>query len=147
MAKRVRVKLDEAGMGRFLAGSAVAGMVRSSGERVAAAAGEGFEADTWISPTRGTSRRGHSNPPRVVSGVLLLCRGQGVYVSTLVPVTRGTGMARVFRVGGEAENMYKVRRGVLVEVCADDQPASFTLCRSLWGMVVAFDSQDSLPGL
>ena len=57
MAKRVRVKLDEAGMGRFLAGSAVAGMVRSSGERVAAAAGEGFEADTWISPTRGTSRR------------------------------------------------------------------------------------------
>ena len=69
MAKRVRVKLDEAGMGRFLAGSAVAGMVRSSGERVAAAAGEGFEADTWISPTRGTSRRGHSTPPRVVSGV------------------------------------------------------------------------------
>ena len=69
MAKRVRVKLDEAGMGRFLAGSAVAGMVRSSGERVAAAAGDGFEADTWVSATRGVSKRGNSNPPRVVSGV------------------------------------------------------------------------------
>ena len=69
MAKRVRVKLDEGGMGRFLAGSAVAGMVRSSGERVAAAAGDGFEADTWVSATRGVSKRGYSNPPRVVSGV------------------------------------------------------------------------------
>ena len=69
MAKRVRVKLDEGGMGRLLAGSAVAGMVRSSGERVAAAAGDGFEADTWVSATRGVSRRGNSNPPRVVSGV------------------------------------------------------------------------------
>lgn len=69
MAKRVKVKLDEGGMGRFLAGSAVAGMVRSSGERVAAAAGDGFEADTWVSATRGVSKRGNSNPPRVVSGV------------------------------------------------------------------------------
>ena len=69
MAKRVRVKLDEAGMGRFLAGSEVAGMVRSSGDRVAAAAGDGFEADTWVSATRGVSKRGNSNPPRVVSGV------------------------------------------------------------------------------
>ena len=69
MARRVKVKLDEGGMGRFLAGSAVARMVRSSGDRIAAAAGGGFEADTWISPTRGTSKRGYSNPPRVVSGV------------------------------------------------------------------------------
>ena len=69
MAKRVRVKLDENGMGQMLAGSEVRAMVRSSGNRIAAAAGPGFEADTWISPTRGTSKRGYSNPPRVVSGV------------------------------------------------------------------------------
>ena len=69
MAKRVRVKLDENGMGRMLAGSEVRAMVRASGDRIAASAGPGFEADTWISPTRGTSKRGYSNPPRVVSGV------------------------------------------------------------------------------
>lgn len=70
MAKRVKVRLDsEGGLAAFLRGPEVAGMVRASGERIAAAAGAGFEADTWISPTRGTSRRGHSNPPRVVSGV------------------------------------------------------------------------------
>ena len=69
MAKKVSVKLDEKGVGQFLAGGEVRGMVRSSGERIAAAAGPGFEADTWISPTRGTSRRGYSNPPRAVSGV------------------------------------------------------------------------------
>ena len=70
MAKRVKVKLDsEGGMAAFLRGHEVARMVRSSGERVAAAAGDGFEADTWISPTRGVSKRGYSNPPRVVSGV------------------------------------------------------------------------------
>ena len=69
MAKKVSVKLDENGVGQFLAGAEVRGMVRSSGDRIAAAAGRGFEADTWISPTRGTSRKGYSNPPRVVSGV------------------------------------------------------------------------------
>ena len=69
MATKVRVKLDENGVGQFLAGAEVRGMVRSSGERIAAAAGPGFEADTWISPTRGTSRLGYSNPPRAVSGV------------------------------------------------------------------------------
>ena len=69
MAKRVRVKLDENGMGRMLAGSEVRAMVRASGDRIAASAGPGFEADTWISPTRGTSKRGYSNPPRAVSGV------------------------------------------------------------------------------
>ena len=69
MAKRVRVKLDENGMGQMLAGSEVRAMVRASGDRIAASAGPGFEADTWISPTRGTSKRGYSNPPRVVSGV------------------------------------------------------------------------------
>ena len=69
MAKRVRVKLDENGMGQMLAGSEARAMVRASGDRIAASAGPGFEADTWISPTRGTSKRGYSNPPRVVSGV------------------------------------------------------------------------------
>lgn len=70
MAKRVKVKLDsEGGVAAFLRGSEVAGMVRSSAERVAAAAGDGFVADTWISPTRGTSRKGYSNPPRVTGGV------------------------------------------------------------------------------
>jgi len=70
MAKRVTVKLDsEGGMAAFLRGPKVAGMVRSSGNRIAAAAGPGFEADTWVSPVRGTSKRGNSNPPRVVSGV------------------------------------------------------------------------------
>lgn len=70
MGKRVKMDFDsEGGLAAFLRGSEVAGMVRSSGNRVAAAAGRGFEADTWISPSRGTSRRGNSNPPRVVSGV------------------------------------------------------------------------------
>lgn len=70
MGKRVKMDFDsEGGLAAFLRGSEVAGMVRSSGNRIAAAAGRGFEADTWISPTRGTSRRGNSNPPRVVSGV------------------------------------------------------------------------------
>ena len=70
MAKRVKMDFDsEGGVAAFLRGSEVAGMVRSSGNRIAAAAGRGFEADTWISPTRGTSKRGYSNPPRVVSGV------------------------------------------------------------------------------
>ena len=70
MAKRVKVKLDsERGMAAFLRGPDVARMVRASGDRIAQRAGDGFEADTWISPTRGVSRRGYSNPPRVVSGV------------------------------------------------------------------------------
>ena len=69
MAKKAKVRLDENGMGQFLAGAEVRRMVRSSGDRIAAAAGQGIEADTWISPTRGTSKRGYSSPPRVVSGV------------------------------------------------------------------------------
>ena len=69
MAKKAKVRLDENGMGQFLAGAEVRRMVRSSGDRIAAAAGQGIEADTWISPTRGTSKRGYSNPPRVVGGV------------------------------------------------------------------------------
>ena len=70
MAKRVKMDFDsEGGVAAFLRGPEVSGMVRSSGERVAAAAGDGFEADTWVSATRGVSRRGNSNPPRVVSGV------------------------------------------------------------------------------
>ena len=70
MARKPSVRLDENGVGRFLAGPEVRGMVRSSGERIAAAAGPGFEADTWISPTRGVSKKGNSRPPRVVSGVV-----------------------------------------------------------------------------
>ena len=69
MARKPSVKLDENGVGKFLAGPEVRGMVRSSGNRIAAAAGSGFEADTWVSPTRGVSRMGYSNPPRAVSGV------------------------------------------------------------------------------
>lgn len=69
MAKKVSVKLDEAGMGAFLRGAEVSRMVRSAGDRIAAAAGAGFEADTWVSATRGTSARGNSNPPRVTSRV------------------------------------------------------------------------------
>ena len=64
MAKNVRVKLDRKGMGAFLRGSEMRGMVRSSGERIAAAAGEGISADTWIAP-----EPGRSGQPRAVSGV------------------------------------------------------------------------------
>lgn len=65
MAKRARVKLDtEGGMTAFLRGPEVARMVRSSGDRVAARAGDGFEADTWVSPVRGRRL-----PARVISGV------------------------------------------------------------------------------
>lgn len=75
MAKKVSVKLDEGGMGAFLSGREVAGMVRSSADRIASAAGRGFEADTWISPSRGTSKRGNSNPPRVIGGVTAVTWG------------------------------------------------------------------------
>ena len=63
MAK-VKVKLDRKGMGEWMRGSEMRGMVRSSGDRVASAAGPGFEADTWISP-----EPGRSGQPRAVSGV------------------------------------------------------------------------------
>lgn len=69
MARNVRVKLDSRGLDALLAGREVTGMIGGSAERVAAAAGRGFEADTWISPTRGTSKRGNSYAPRVVGGV------------------------------------------------------------------------------
>lgn len=59
-----KVKLDSAGIGKFMRGPEVRAMVRSSGDRIAAAAGPGFEADTWISSEPG--RRGQ---PRAVSGV------------------------------------------------------------------------------
>ncbi len=64
MARKALVKLDPKGMGAFLRGSEVRRMVRSSGDRVASAAGPGFEADTWVSSDAG--RRGQ---PRAVSGV------------------------------------------------------------------------------
>lgn len=64
MAKRVRFKFDSGGMGKFMRGSEMQSMVRASGDRVASAAGRGFEADTWISP-----EPGRSGQPRAVSGV------------------------------------------------------------------------------
>ena len=64
MAKDVRVKLDRGGMGALMRGSEMRGMVRKSGDRIAAAAGEGIAADTWIAP-----EPGRSGQPRAVSGV------------------------------------------------------------------------------
>ena len=86
-------------------------------------------------------------PPDVVAGVVAFFRGQGVDARTRVPAVRAPGMVRVSRVGGEAENLYQDRPRVLVEVWDVDQPESFTLCRSLWGMIAAIDSHDALPGL
>ncbi len=64
MAKNVRVKLDRKGMGALMRGAEMRGMVRKSGDRIAAAAGEGISADTWIAP-----EPGRSGQPRAVSGV------------------------------------------------------------------------------
>lgn len=64
MAK-AKVKLDRNGMGKFLRGAEVQGMVRRSGDRIANAAGPGFEADTWIAP-----EPGRRTPARAVSGVM-----------------------------------------------------------------------------
>lgn len=86
-------------------------------------------------------------PPDVVAGVVAFLRERGVAARTRVPVRREPGMVRVQRIGGQAANMYQDRPRVLVEVWDVDQPKSFTLCRSLWGMVAAIDSQDALPGL
>lgn len=59
-----KVELDKRGVGEFLRGKEMRGMVRKSGDRIAARAGSGFEADTWISP-----EPGRSGEPRAVSGV------------------------------------------------------------------------------
>lgn len=59
-----KVKLDRVGMGQFMRGPEMRAMVRASGDRIANAAGAGFEADTWISP-----EPGRSGQPRAVSGV------------------------------------------------------------------------------
>lgn len=64
MAKSVKVRLDRKGMGALMRGPEVRGMVRASGERIAAAAGEGISTDTWIAPDPG-----RSGEPRAVSGV------------------------------------------------------------------------------
>lgn len=86
-------------------------------------------------------------PPDVVAGVLAFFRARGVDARTRVPTARGPGMVRVSRVGGVAENLYQDRPRVLVEVWHKTQPESFDLCRSLWGMVAAIETQDALPGL
>lgn len=59
-----KFKPDSRGIGAFMRGPEVQTMVRRSGDRVARAAGDGFEADTWISPAPGRTPE-----PRAVSGV------------------------------------------------------------------------------
>ena len=86
-------------------------------------------------------------PPDVVAGVLAFFRARGVDARSRVPTQRETGMVRVSRVGGVAENAYQDQPRVLVEVWADSQPESFDLCRALWGMIAAIDTHDALPGL
>lgn len=86
-------------------------------------------------------------PPDVVAGVLAFYRARGFDARTRVPTGRGARMIRVSRVGGVAENLYQDRPRVLVECWEDDQPSSFDLCRQLWGLIAAIDSQDALPGL
>lgn len=86
-------------------------------------------------------------PPDVVAGVLAFFRARGVDARSRVPTERKPGMVRVSRVGGVAENAYQDRPRVLVECWDVDQPSSFDLCRALWGLIAAIDSQDALPGL
>ena len=86
-------------------------------------------------------------PPDVVAGVLAFFRARGVDARSRVPTQRESGMVRVSRVGGFAENGYQDRPRVLVEVWADSQPESFDLCRTLWGLIAAIDTHDALPGL
>lgn len=63
MAKS-RFRPDRQGIGELMRGPEVQKMVRRSGDRIARSAGDGFEADTWISPTPG-----RSGQPRAVSGI------------------------------------------------------------------------------
>ena len=87
-------------------------------------------------------------PPDVVAGVVGFFKARGFDARTRVPTTRSDGMVRVSRVGGVAENMYQDRPRVLVEVWAVDQPASFDLCRTLWGLIAAVESEHGLfPGV
>src|SRR5690606_30103613 len=86
-------------------------------------------------------------PPDVVAGVVAVFRGQGGDGRTRVLAVRAPGMVRVAPVGGEPDNLHQDRPRVLVQVWRDDQPASFTLCRSLCAGLAAIDSQDALPGL
>lgn len=60
----MRFELDKQGVGEWMRGKEMRQMVRKSGDRIAARAGSGFEADTWIS-----SEPGRSGQPRAVSGV------------------------------------------------------------------------------
>lgn len=68
---QMKFRADTKGIGEFLAGREVQKMVRRSGDAIARRAGPKFEADTWIAPTQGTSKRGNSTPPRAVSGVTM----------------------------------------------------------------------------
>lgn len=86
-------------------------------------------------------------PPDTVAGVIAFLRAHDVDARSRVPVTRAPGMVRVSRVGGQAENGYQDAPRILVECWEADQPTSFELCRSLWGLVAAIESQDALPGL
>lgn len=87
-------------------------------------------------------------PPDVVAGVLGFFRARGYDARTRVPVVREPGMVRVSRTGGQAANLYQDRPRVLVEVWESDQPKSFDLCRTLWGLIAAIESEDDLlPGV
>lgn len=86
-------------------------------------------------------------PPDVVAGVVAFFKARGVDARTRVPTKREARMVRVSRVGGQPENLYQDRPRILVECWEREQPQSFDLCRTLWGMIAAIDTQDSLPGL
>ena len=86
-------------------------------------------------------------PPDIVASVISFFRVHGVEARSRVPVKRVPGMVRVQRVGGMPESLYQDRPRVLVECWENDQPSSFDLCRTLWGLVAAIDTQDALPGL
>lgn len=86
-------------------------------------------------------------PPDVVAGVVAFFKARGVDARTRVPTKREARMVRVSRVGGQPENLYQDRPRILVECWEREQPASFDLCRTLWGMIAAIDDQDALPGL
>lgn len=86
-------------------------------------------------------------PPDSVAGLVAFYRARDIDARTRVPTTRGPGMVRVSRVGGDPENLYQDRPRLLVECWHEDQAKAFDLCRLLWGMVAAIDSQEALPGL
>lgn len=95
-------------------------------------------------------------PPNVVAGVIAYLRARDFDARTRVPTRRidgravpdpGAEMIRVTRVGGEPDNPAQDTARILIEVWAQDQPASFRLARRLWAIIAAIDDQDALPGM